>query len=263
MAKLKLSGIFFWRKKKKTEAEKADDIMQVYIKNLPQIRAMLNNQSVQMADGEIIGKMHDHYKDALATTEAHVQPWATFNEAPNDKQDEDKREKKKPVEVRSELEEVPTPFNTDAKDLDEKIELLSDKSRLSNQRFVKAQIEGMKKRLENRKKYKEFVDFYGSFPNTTDEKIDDLLKKYKLDMEESDLFVPAFPKEAIAVMKQYTEITEKVGGEAPVFYVIAEEDDFKEKRKKLDPILLVQSPFGFYWQILGAWDKEMMLLSEL
>ena len=30
-----------------------------------------------------------------------------------------------------------------------------------------------------------------------------------------------------------------------------------------NPILLVQSPFGIYWQILGAWDKELVLLEEL
>jgi uncharacterized lipoprotein len=47
------------------------------------------------------------------------------------------------------------------------------------------------------------------------------------------------------------------------FYVIAEEKSFKSAAEKRDPILLVQSPFGFYWQILGAWDKEMILLSEL
>ena len=39
--------------------------------------------------------------------------------------------------------------------------------------------------------------------------------------------------------------------------------EIQEKYKQRDPILLVQSPFGFYWQILGAWDKEMLILSEL
>ena len=69
--------------------------------------------------------------------------------------------------------------------------------------------------------------------------------------------------EAVNVMKKYTEVTKKMSGESPVFYVIAEAKDFIKKQEKLDPILLVQSPFGFYWQILGAWDKEMLLLSEL
>jgi hypothetical protein len=139
-----------------------------------------------------------------------------------------------------------------------------DKSNmLMHQRYAKAQIDGLCKRLENRKKYRDNVSFFSSYPNTTDEKIDDLLKKYKLVMRTSDLFIPTFPKEAIDIMKEYTKITKDISCEEPVYYVIAEEKDFKKKNEKLDPILLVQSPFGFYWQILGAWDKEMLLLSEL
>ncbi len=95
------------------------------------------------------------------------------------------------------------------------------------------------------------------------EKISTLLRKYKLCLKATDLFIPTFPADAIATMKAYKETTLKVCGEEPVFYVIAEESDFKKKEKKLDPILLVQSPFGFFWQILGAWDKEMLLLCEL
>jgi hypothetical protein len=82
-------------------------------------------------------------------------------------------------------------------------------------------------------------------------------------MNTSDLFVPEFPDDAIAVMKAYTEEMDKICSKKPVFYVIAEPDKFRKAYEKRDPILLVQSPFGFYWQILGAWDKEMILLSEL
>ena len=82
-------------------------------------------------------------------------------------------------------------------------------------------------------------------------------------MKTSDIFIPEFPDEAIKAMTDYTEKMEAVCGKKPVFYVIAEHDKFKEAFKKRDPILLVQSPFGFFWQIIGAWDKEMILLSEL
>ena len=64
-------------------------------------------------------------------------------------------------------------------------------------------------------------------------------------------------------MAAYTEHTVSVCGKKPIFYVIAEPDKFRKAFEKRDPILLVQSPFGFYWQILGAWDKEMLLLGEL
>jgi len=36
-----------------------------------------------------------------------------------------------------------------------------------------------------------------------------------------------------------------------------------ELDEKRDPILLAQSPFGFYYNILGAWEKEMVYLPEL
>ena len=62
---------------------------------------------------------------------------------------------------------------------------------------------------------------------------------------------------------QYAKFDLKKWMLRPIFYVIATEDKFRKAYEKRDPILLVQSPFGFYWQILGAWDKEMILLSEL
>jgi len=180
---------------------------------------------------------------------------------PNHAKNKDERKVATPLSVMGELERVPTPFTLDK--LDEKIGTLKDKSKMLNQRYAKQQIDGLCKRLENRKKYLENIEFFTSYHNTTDEKIDDLLKKYKLEINTSELFIPTFPKEAIDIMKEYTEVTKKISGETPVYYVIAEAKDFKKKREKLDPILLVQSPFGFYWQILGAWDKEMLLLSEL
>ena len=82
-------------------------------------------------------------------------------------------------------------------------------------------------------------------------------------MKSSDIFIPEFPDDAIKLMKEYTENMLLICKKKPIFYVIAEPDKFKEAYAKRDPILLVQSPFGFYWQILGAWDKEMLLLSEL
>lgn len=257
--KIQTNGIFFWRTKK-SMAQKAEEMMAIFVKMAPEIKKIMRADRDELgnpiSDGKRAGIMYDYYQNAEEHTR-EVAPWTDLPmSVPNDD-----RVDKKPVEVMEELERVPTPFNID--NLDEKIESLKDKSKLSNQRFAKEQIIGLIKRLENRKKYKDNVDFYTSFPYTTDEKIDLLLSKYKLVMQTSDLFIPSFPKEAIDIMKKYNAVTEEITGETPVYYVIAEEKDFKEKRKKLDPILLVQSPFGFYWQILGAWDKEMLLLSEL
>lgn len=254
----KTKGLFFWRKTQKTKVEKAEEMLQLYLKYVPQLRKIMNEDHVMGSDGEMIGKMYDFYKNYNNTI---PQTRVDFDSSMTEEKKKDERIAANPLSVMQELETVPTPFTVE--NLDEKIETLKDKTKLLNQRYAKEQIEGLCKRLQNRKKYRDEVEFYSGFPNTTDEKIDNLLEKYKLEIAISDLFIPTFPKEAIEIMKKYTEVTLKITGEAPVYYVIAEHKDFMKKYEKLDPILLAQSPFGFYWQILGAWDKEMLLLSEL
>jgi len=167
----------------------------------------------------------------------------------------------KPKDVLNELETIPTPWTLS--NLDDKIEVLKYKADLITQNYSKREVQGLIERLENRKQWHKFKNFFQEFQNTTDEKIDALLDNYDLVMKTSDLFIPEFPDDAIAVMKKYTDNMEKLCKKKPVFYVIAEPDKFKKAYEKRDPILLVQSPFGFYWQILGAWDEEMVLLSEL
>lgn len=260
MKLLNLKGIFFGKKNQKNELKKAEEMLQLYVKYIPQLRKIMREEDQGSSDGEIIGQMYDFYKDVDALTENRFITGATFNSS-GGIVDTDNRKEVTPLSVMNELETVPTPFTVE--NLDEKIATLKDKSKLINQRFAKAQIDGLIKRLENRKKYEDNFSFYNKFPNTTDSNIDKLLEKYKLVMDTSDKFVPSFPKDAIEIMKEYTAITKKISGEKPVYYVIAEKSDFEKKVKKLDPILLAQSPFGFYWQICGAWDKEMLLLSEL
>lgn len=180
----------------------------------------------------------------------------------NSKSEEPQTIKVKPKDVLHELEVIPTPFSLLL--LDQKITILKDKEALINQHYSKREVTALIERLENRKKYPEHKEFFDRFNNTTDEKIEVLLDKYpNLLMKSADIFIPEFPDDAIAVMKEYTEKVKTICSKAPVFYVIAEQSLFKKSYEKRDPILLVQSPFGFYWQILGAWDKEMLLLSEL
>lgn len=169
--------------------------------------------------------------------------------------------KVKPVDVLKELETIPTPFSLAL--LDEKIEILKDKSKLIVQHYAKREVDALIIRLQNRKKFTEHRAFFDRFDNTTDEKIDKLLAKYDLVMKTSDIFIPEFPDDAIATMKAYTEKMALICDKKPVFYVIAEPHLFKKAYEKRDPILLVQSPFGFYWQIIGAYDKELLLLCEL
>lgn len=179
----------------------------------------------------------------------------------NPSSDMPKKIKIKPIDVLNELETIPTPWSLAL--LNDKIEMLKEKEKHIVQHYAKREIKALIERLENRKKYIDHKEFFERFQNTNDEKINNLLEKYELVKNTSDIFVPEFPSEAIKVMSEYTEKCMEICGKKPLFYVIATEDSFKQTFGRRDPILLVQSPFGFYWQVLGAWDKEMLILGEL
>jgi len=119
-------------------------------------------------------------------------------------------------------------------------------------------------RLENRKKYYLQDEFYSQFPYTSSSKIDEIVKKHNyLKLGQVASFMADMPKDAVSVMKEYNNATKDVCGKQAVYYIIADKKDFEKKDKRRDPILLAQSPFGHFWQILGAWDKEMLFLEEL
>lgn len=168
----------------------------------------------------------------------------------------------KPKEVFGELERVPT--KVDLENIDDKILVLKMKKDLiRSNKYAEKEVIDMVTRLENRKQYTEHEEFFKRFDNTTTEKINDLVNKYELVLKPSDLFIPSFPDDAVKIMDEYVKRVKKMCGKKPVFYVIAEEEKFKKENDRNDPILLVQSPFGIYWQVLGAWDEELILLSEL
>lgn len=167
----------------------------------------------------------------------------------------------KPIEIVDELKEKPKLLSTS--NIDEKIAVLNDKKEFINNNYAKNQVEGMIFCLENRKQYDAHKSYFAQFDTTSLEKIEELLKKYSLVMKEADLFIPEFPDEAIKIMKSYAKKIKDITGKKPVFYVIATDENFQQMYKDRDPILLAQSIFGFYYDILGAWDKEMIVLKEL
>jgi len=168
----------------------------------------------------------------------------------------------KPIDILNEIKEAPKLVSLVG--LDGKIEILKLKKGLVLQSYAVADITTLIQLLQNRKKYKGSVaTFFRQFDTTTKDKIDAVLSKYELVMKSADIFVPEFPDEAVIIMKKYSDAVFKVCKKKPIFYVIATSDNFKEKADKRDPILVATSPFGTYYDILGAWDKEMLLLSEL
>lgn len=169
---------------------------------------------------------------------------------------------RKPIEVLEELEKVPNSFSLE--NLDDKILMLKDKKDLITNHYAKRELSGLIERLENRKKYGQHKIFFTQFQSTTQEKIDALLKIHtNLVMKPPDIFIPEFPDVAVKIMKEYTRVVKEISGKGPIYYVIAPAEMFKEKYKKRDPIVLAQSPFSFAYDILGAYDDEMILLNEL
>lgn len=126
------------------------------------------------------------------------------------------------------------------------------------------ELQSMVIRLENRKKYPQYSKYFEQFPYTKTQRINIVLKAHDyLKMGKIEQFLADVPKEAVDIMTEYKKQTIKLCSKSPLFYIIAHEDDFKKTDKRKDPILLAQSPFGHFWQILGAWDEEMLLLSDL
>lgn len=160
-------------------------------------------------------------------------------------------------------------LNTDGAYIDQQISDFKDKLSLIkseeyDMRNGIGEINSVLMRMENRKKYAEFKDFFEEFPYTTTSKVMEMTKTHThLKLGQIAQFIADMPKEATDVMKRYNEYTEKVCEKQAVFYIIADEKDFKKTTQRRDPILLAQSPFGHVWQILGAWDKEMLLIEEL
>ncbi len=130
--------------------------------------------------------------------------------------------------------------------------------------FGRLELMSMIERLKNRKKLAGVKRVMGRFPHTTSALINDVLKANEnLSCANADEFVPDFPEEAVEAIEAYNDMCVKVCGKKTTLYVIADRSDFEKKDKRRDPILLAQSPFGFFWQILGAWDDEMIFLGDL
>lgn len=112
--------------------------------------------------------------------------------------------------------------------------------------------------LEARLDYPRYAHLF-AWKTTTPEKVEALLKEYQLKHDNVDRYVRRIPERAVTEMERFESVWRKVNRKSqPVFSIIAPEGDFKK-----DPILLAKSPFGAYFYILCAWDKEISIVDEL
>jgi hypothetical protein len=131
-------------------------------------------------------------------------------------------------------------------------------------KFGRAELEGILERLQNRRKIASVNQVVSKYPYTTSDKINAVITAHSnLLCEEASSFIPDFPRDAINAMNEYNKMCEQLCGRKSVFYVLAEKKQKQTVSARRDPILFAQSPFGFFWQILGAWDKEMIYLADL
>ncbi len=175
----------------------------------------------------------------------------------------------RPKDVLGELEKKPTHFSLEG--LDDKIAILEAKRDLIRQHHAATEVEGLVLCLQNRKKYDQrskeagvtYREYFSHFDPTDQRHIEALCQRHNLVMKEADIFVPELPADATRTMERFTKVCEELCGKKPRLYVIANSTQFRDAYGKRDPILLAQSPFGFYYYVLGAWDEEMLYLPEL
>lgn len=199
-----------------------------------------------------------------AEMEGTPEPWAPPTPAP----DKVAKVGVRPKEVLAELGRLPTHWSLEG--LDTKIEMLEAKRVLITQHYAAQDVDGLLQCLRNRKKYDERAkdgtthrEFFGRFDATDHTKVLALCAKHGLVLKDADLFIPEMPDEATRAMKAVTDHCMELCGKKPRLYVIANEEQFRDVTAKRDPIVLAQSPFGFYYYILGAWDAEMLYLPDL
>lgn len=189
--------------------------------------------------------------------------------APAPKKEEKKKHTPKEVHEMQMLNDKSFKLNLDPEYVKAQLEAFKDKLSLVkseeyDMRRGVDEINSILVRLENRTKYSKTDKFFEQFPYTTSSKISALTKEHDhLKLGQIAQFVADMPKEAVDAMKQYNEATKAICDKQAVFYIIADKKDFQKTDSRRDPILLAQSPFGHFWQIIGAWDKEMMFLEEL
>ena len=142
-----------------------------------------------------------------------------------------------------------------------------DEYMFGGQRFAVEELHSIIERMQNRAVLSgggDVLKVVEKYPHTSNTLIAGVIAEQKhLRCKNAGEFVPDFPKDAIDAMKEYNEMCQRVCHKDTNFYVIADKKDFGEVAKRRDPILLAQSPFGFFWQILGAWDEEMIYLGDL
>lgn len=174
------------------------------------------------------------------------------------KQKEDTRIIAKPVDVYKEI--ISEEPHMNLKDLDKQLKAVQRRKDMLEELGIEAgmeyeAVEFLKARklwTVNKDKFRwNIASFDG---------VKDLCKKYKLREVGFESFYRNVPMEAVDELEKFNNAYKKIRKDRPMLKLIID-DGGKETRK--DPILLASSPFGRWWYILGAWDKEVEYVDDL
>lgn len=171
----------------------------------------------------------------------------------------DEREVKKPVEVVDSIM-IDQP-EMDLANLDEKIKVVKRRIKVLNEQSVNLGDEREALNyLQNRKLYIKNQNLF-RWKVTTDAKIQELLGRYKLMLVPFQSYSKNVPNEALDEIEAFTKAFEEIIDEGhPCLSLICDQGGPEHKK---DPILLAKSPFGKWYYVLGAWDKEVEYVDDL
>jgi hypothetical protein len=96
--------------------------------------------------------------------------------------------------------------------------------------------------------------------------IDKLCQNYAVAFVDCNMYYKTLPQEAINELENFLKEYKKYKKDKPILRLIIDdkkEDNKPSPERKKDPILLASSPFGRWWYILGAWDKEVEIVDDL
>ena len=184
----------------------------------------------------------------------------TWEGSTGSKSEEDKRIVKKPVEIFEQIIGEEPKINLE--NLDGQIKLVKERMKVLEQHTRGVDLKHEKiaiDYLKARKKYEKYKDLF-KWAITNKDMIDKLCKKYKVKKVDFNLYYRNIPKEGVDEIKKFGEALQNVSNNDPTFELIID-DGGKEQKK--DPILLATSPFGNWYYILGAWDKEVEIVDKL
>lgn len=171
----------------------------------------------------------------------------------------DNRIEKKPVDVVNRI--IAEKPSMDLNDLDRQIRIVQRRRDIMEEVNGNIRDEDMALIfLKSRQKYRKVEKLF-TWAVTTQDLIETLCKEYKVMCADFAGYSRNVPQEGLDQLELYFEAWHRVvPDKKPTLKLIVDQGG---KEQKKDPILLAQSPFGNWWYILGAWDKEVEIVDDL